>query len=143
MNSDPYDLARFVHAQDPVIGRVHAELGAGRKRSHWMWFVFPQLIGLGSSATARRFAIRSRAEAEHFIRHPLLGPRLARCTRLVNAIDGRTAADIFGFPDYLKFQSSMTLFAKVADEATVYRKALERFFAGTPDSATLELLEKL
>ena len=109
--NDPYDLQRFVDAQDPAFEQVCAELHAGRKRSHWMWFIFPQLKGLGHSETARKFAISSRQEAEAYLQHPILGPRLRRCTQLVTEVEGRSIEQIFGYPDDLKFHSSMTLFA--------------------------------
>ena len=113
---DPYDLARFVAAQEPVYGRVRAELLQGRKTSHWMWFVFPQIIGLGDSPTAREYAISGREEAERYGRHAILGPRLRDCTRLVNRIEGRTVLEIFAHPDHMKFRSSMTLFAHAVDD---------------------------
>lgn len=107
MSSD--SLERFVQAQEPVIERVLAELRAGRKTSHWMWYVVPQIRGLGHSPMAQHFAIASRAQAEDYLRHPVLGPRLRECTRLVNEVAGRSVEEIFGYPDYLKFCSSMTL----------------------------------
>lgn len=140
-HDDPYDLQRFVEAQDPVIDQVKKELRSGRKRSHWMWFVFPQMAGLGSSQTAQRYAISSREEAEAYLAHPILGPRLRDCTELVNAVDGRSANDIFGSPDDLKFRSSMTLFDAVSDAPVPFRTALERYYDGDPDPKTLELLE--
>lgn len=106
--SDPYDLQRFVDAQEPVFDQVGAELRAGRKRGHWMWFVFPQIAGLGLSPTAEKFAIASRAEAAAYLKHPVLGPRLHQCARLVTEIEGRTIGEILGHPDDLKFRSSMT-----------------------------------
>ncbi len=136
---DPFDLDRFVEAQAPVLAQVQQELGQGRKRSHWMWFVFPQLSGLGHSATARRYAIASSHEARAYLAHPLLGPRLIACSELVNRIEGRSAEQIFGQPDHLKFRSSMTLFAAVAPGA-VFREALDRYFDGVPDPATAEML---
>lgn len=114
-SKDPHDLQRFIDAQEPVIDQVKKELRTGCKRSHWMWFVFPQVEGLGSSQMAQRYAISSRAEANAYLAHPLLGPRLRECTQLVNEIEDRTATDIFGSPDDLKFRSSMTLFEAVAD----------------------------
>jgi len=137
---DPYDLRRFVEAQDPVFEQVRAELREGRKRSHWMWFVFPQIAGLGRSAMAQKFAISSRKEAEAYLRHPVLGPRLRECARLVNLVEGRTVGEIFGAPDDLKFRSSMTLFAEVAPEEEVFKEALGKFFGGRSDPATLERL---
>ncbi len=137
---DPYDLARFVAAQEPVYGQVRAELEQGRKTSHWMWFVFPQIIGLGHSPTARRFAISGREEAELYGRHPILGSRLRDCTRLVNHIEGRTLRDIFGSPDDVKFQSSMTLFASAADDNRDFLDALEKYCGGEFDRLTLDRL---
>jgi uncharacterized protein (DUF1810 family) len=138
---DPYDLQRFVAAQEPVFEQVRAELRQGRKTSHWMWFVFPQIDGLGHSSMARRYAIRSRAEAQAYLQHPLLGERLCECTQLVNAIEGSTIAQIFGEPDNLKFHSSMTLFAWVGDDSAVFNEAVRKYFGGRLDRRTLELLE--
>jgi uncharacterized protein (DUF1810 family) len=114
MDDDPYSLQRFLDAQAPVYERVLGELRAGRKRSHWMWFVFPQIAGLGQSEMARRYAISSLAEAKTYREHPVLGARLRDCTALVNQVDGRSIDEIFGYPDDLKFHSSMTLFARAA-----------------------------
>jgi uncharacterized protein (DUF1810 family) len=136
--SDPYDLRRFVAAQDPVIDAVCAELGAGRKTSHWMWFIFPQVAGLGRSPTARRFAISGRAEADAYLRHPVLGPRLRRCAALVNGVEGRSIREIFGAPDDVKFHSSVTLFAAIAEERQIFVAALAKYFGGEPDPLTLE-----
>jgi uncharacterized protein (DUF1810 family) len=136
---DPHDLQRFVEAQDSVIDAVKRELRSGRKRTHWMWFVFPQMAGLASSQMAQRYAIASRDEAEAYLAHPILGPRLRECTGLVNSVDGRSANDIFGSPDDLKFRSSMTLFDAVADDSTPFRTAIQRYYDG-PDPKTLELL---
>jgi uncharacterized protein (DUF1810 family) len=132
-----------VRAQQPVYPQVCAELSAGRKQSHWMWFIFPQLKGLGSSPTAERFAIRSLAEARAYLAHPLLGKRLRECTQLVNRIAGSTAQEIFGYADYLKFRSCMTLFAYAAGEPAadgMFSEALERYFAGEADPRTRQLL---
>ena len=137
---DPFDLARFVEAQEPVFARVLAELRAGRKQSHWMWFVFPQIAGLGSSTMAVHYAIRSVAEAQAYLDHAVLGPRLERCTALANAVDGRSALDVFGSPDDMKFRSSVTLFHEAAPERAVFRAALDRYFAGRPDPETLRRL---
>ncbi len=137
---DPFNLQRFLDAQSPVYDQVLAELRDGRKRSHWMWFIFPQIAGLGSSDMARRFAISGRDEALAYLDHPTLGPRLRQCTELVNQIARRTLDDIFGYPDDLKFRSSITLFARVAPSEAVFRNALERHCAGKPDPATLALL---
>jgi uncharacterized protein (DUF1810 family) len=136
----PHDLQRFVAAQDPVVDQVREELRAGRKRTHWMWFVFPQVEGLGSSRRARKYAIGSRAEAEAYLAHPTLGPRLRECTGLVNDVEGRSATEIFGSPDDLKFRSSMTLFEAVADESEPFPTALERFYDGDRDPKTLAFL---
>jgi uncharacterized protein (DUF1810 family) len=139
--NDPYDLQRFVEAQDPVFDAVCAELAAGRKQSHWMWFVFPQIEGLGRSPMAQDFAISGRAEAEAYVRHPVLGPRLRRCTAIVNAIQGRSINQIFGAPDDVKFHSSMTLFAAAAEEKQViFLDALGKYFGGERDFLTLERL---
>lgn len=137
---DPHDLGRFLDAQAPVLEAVLAELGAGRKRSHWMWFVFPQIAGLGTSAMARRYAIGSRAEAEAYAAHPVLGARLRRCTDLVLAVTDRDITAILGTPDDMKFRSSMTLFGAVVPGEPRFPAALDRFFAGAPDPATLARL---
>lgn len=139
-SEDPHDLQRFVDAQDPVIGQVKQELRAGRKRTHWMWFVFPQVAGLGSSRKARRYAVSSAEEARAYLRHPTLGPRLRDCTEIVNGIEERTASEIFGSPDDLKFRSSMTLFDAVANGPNPYGTALERYYDGEPDGKTLQFL---
>ena len=136
-----FDLDRFVAAQDPVYARVRAELAAGAKTSHWMWFVFPQLRGLGRSATAQHFGIENRVEAEAYLRHPVLGERLRECTRLILAVRGRDATGIFGTPDDMKLHSSMTLFAEVTDEP-LFAEALERYFGGRRDARTLQLLKE-
>jgi uncharacterized protein (DUF1810 family) len=140
--NDLYDLQRFLDAQDPAYDEVRAELRAGQKRSHWMWFIFPQINGLGRSPTAVRFAIGSRQEAEAYTRHPALGARLRECTELVNAVDGRSASQIFGYPDDLKFHSSMTLFAETVASPSVFREALGKYFAGKPDDQTIATLGK-
>ncbi len=140
--SDPHDLQRFVEAQSPVISQVKTELRSGRKRSHWMWFVFPQVAGLGSSRLARRYAIGSREEAVAYAGHPVLGPRLRECTELVNGIEGRSASEVFGSPDDRKFQSSMTLFAAVAADPTPFETALERYYGGERDETTIDLLSE-
>ena len=137
--TDPFDLERFVDAQAPVYASVVAELRRGRKQSHWMWFIFPQFAGLGFSAMAQRFAIRSREEAVAYLGHGVLGPRLRECTALVNAVEGRTIHDILGSPDDLKFHSSMTLFAAVSSEPQ-FAASITKFYGGTPDQKTLALL---
>ena len=138
--TDPHDLQRFVDAQDPVYGEVCSELRQGRKRGHWMWFVFPQIVGLGHSATARRFAVASRQEAQAYLQHPVLGPRLRECTLLVNLVEGRTLEEIFGHPDDLKFRSSMTLFAHAAPDNPVFEDALRKYCGAAYDPLTLERL---
>jgi len=139
--NDLHDLGRFVEAQEPVYAHVRTELEAGRKRTHWMWFVFPQLRGLGESPTSRRFAIASLAEARAYLEHPLLGPRLLECTRLVNAVESRSLTEIFGFPDELKFRSCMTLFAAAGGpDQALFDAALRKYCGGMPDERTLALL---
>ena len=140
--TDPFDLERFLKAQEPVFRAVLAELGQGRKQSHWMWFVFPQIAGLGFSAMSQRYAIGSKAEAKAYLAHPVLGPRLIECTRLVLAVQGRTINAILGAPDDAKFRSSMTLFDAVSNDP-VFEEALARYFAGARDDATLEILAAL
>jgi len=137
--SDPFDLQRFVTAQEDVYAGVAEELRRGVKTSHWMWFIFPQMKGLGHSGMAERFGIGSRAEATAYAGHAVLGPRLVECTALVNRIEGRSAAEIFGAIDRLKFRSSMTLFAAVTDNP-VFPQALNKFYQGEADPLTLELL---
>ncbi|MDO9500177.1 DUF1810 domain-containing protein [Falsiroseomonas sp.] len=137
---DPFDLARFVQAQDTVMAEVQRELRQGRKYGHWMWFVFPQLRELGRSATARHYGISSLAEARAYAAHPLLGQRLVDCTALVLAVPDRTVHAIFGSPDDLKFRSCMTLFAAAWPEQPVFAEALRRHFGGAADSLTLDLL---
>ena len=139
---DPYNLRRFVEAQDPVLEEVKEELRSGHKRTHWMWYVFPQMEGLGRSQMAQRYAIPSREEAEAYLSHPTLGPRLRNCTELVNRVEGHSANDIFGSPDDSKFRSSMTLFDAVADDPTPFRTALKRYYENEPDPKTLELLSE-
>jgi uncharacterized protein (DUF1810 family) len=135
-------LERFVEAQSPVYPSVLAELGAGRKTSHWMWFIFPQLKSLGRSSTARFYGIEDRAEAAAYWRHSVLGERLHQCARLVLATRGRTAHDIFGSPDDLKLRSCMTLFDAVAPDEPAFREVLQRFYAGEPDALTIEELRR-
>src|SRR5262245_39126432 len=137
---DPYNLNRFVQAQNPVYAQVCAELQEGHKRGHWMWFVFPQIKGLGYSPTSRLFAISSLEEARAYMRHPILGPRLIECTKLVISNSGLTIHQIFGSPDDLKFHSSMTLFSHAASEKEVFEEALQKFFGGQHDQATVRLL---
>ncbi len=139
-SDDPYDLAHFVAAQDPIYAAATAELAAGRKRSHWMWFVFPQLEGLGASAMAQRYAIHSLAEARAYLAHPLLGARLRECIGLINNVQARSAHEIFGSPDDLKFHSSMTLFAAAAPQEPLFGETLHKYFAGRRDPLTLAKL---
>ncbi len=138
--SDPHDLARFVQAQAHGYATALSELEHGRKRSHWIWYVFPQCHGLGSSPTSEHYAIRSIAEAEAYLRHPVLGPRLVECTEALLAIEGRSARDILGSPDDLKLKSSATLFALVSPAGSVFERLLEKYFAGARDDRTLRLL---
>jgi uncharacterized protein (DUF1810 family) len=136
----PADLSRFVEAQDPVYDQVVEELRAGRKRSHWMWFVFPQIDGLAHSATAKHYAISGLDEARAYLAHDVLGPRLFECSQLIADIDGRSIEDILGYPDNLKLRSSMTLFAQASGVNDVFTVVLHKYFDGEPDSRTLELL---
>ena len=138
--NDPYNLQRFLDAQKRVYDSVLSELRRGRKQGHWMWFVFPQIKGLGRSSMGSRFAIASPAEAKAYLQHPVLGPRLIECTQLVNAIEGRSVEQIFGYPDDLKFRSCMTLFAHAAADNQVFTSALQKYFGGEPDPLTLEWL---
>ena len=140
--TDPFDLNRFVQAQNPVYRDVQAELSRGRKQSHWMWFIFPQVAGLGFSTMSQRYAIASPAEAEAYLAHPVLGPRLAECPGLLLAVEGRTIHAILGAPDDAKFRSSMTLFGAVSDQL-IFDQAIARYFAGERDGATLEILAAL
>ncbi|CAN5835033.1 DUF1810 domain-containing protein [soil metagenome] len=138
--SDSYHLARFVDAQAPVYDTVLTELRGARKRSHWIWFIFPQLAGLGSSPTAARFAISGLPEAQAYLAHDVLGPRLRECVALVAAIEGVTIEDVFGWPDYLKVRSSLTLFAHATADNGAFLAVLDKFYAGAQDDKTLALL---
>jgi uncharacterized protein (DUF1810 family) len=138
--NDIHRLQRFVDAQNEVFEEVRSELRAGRKTSHWIWFIFPQIKGLGHSATAREFAILSHEEAAAYAAHPILGPRLRECTSLVNAIPGRGIRQILGTPDDLKFRSSMTLFAEVCPDDPIFSDAINKYYGGEVDALTLELL---
>ncbi|AWN37969.1 DUF1810 domain-containing protein [Methylobacterium radiodurans] len=137
---EPYDLRRFVAAQRDVYDTALAELRAGAKRSHWMWFIFPQVAGLGRSPMAERYAIASLAEARAYLAHPLLGPRLLACTRAANGHPGLSARALFGSPDDMKFRSSMTLFGRADPDEPAFGAALAAFFDGEPDPLTQELL---
>jgi uncharacterized protein (DUF1810 family) len=139
----PYDLQHFVEAQEPLYPDVVSELGAGRKQSHWMWFIFPQIAGLGRSAMAQKYAIGSRGKAEAFLAHPILGPRLRECTRLVIAVQERSAHAIFGSPDDMKFRSSMTLFAKTTSDNADFVAAIAQYFDGKFDEATIARLSSM
>lgn len=138
--TDVYNLHRFLTAQAHTYNTVLAELRAGRKASHWIWFIFPQIAGLGRSGTAQQFAITSLDEAKAYLQHPVLGPRLRECTQLVLDVNGRSAEEIFGYPDYLKFRSCMTLFSTAATDNTLFNAALLKYFHGKPDQLTLDLL---
>lgn len=137
---DQYNLQRFVIAQQPIFDIACEELGRGSKRSHWMWFIFPQIAGLGHSGMALKYAISSLEEVRAYLEHPLLGPRLRECSRLVAAVDGCSIEEIFGYPDYMKFQSSMTLFAKATPDNQVFNDCLRKYFGGEPDQFTLSKL---
>jgi uncharacterized protein (DUF1810 family) len=139
-SNDTHDLRRFVEAQEGDVERISRELEEGNKRSHWMWYAFPQVEGLGSSPMARRYAIRSLEEAKAYLEHPVLGPRLRKWTELVLGAEERSAEQIFGYPDYLKFRSSMTLFSRVAESGSVFSRALEKYYDGKPDRKTLRIL---
>ncbi len=136
--SDRYNLQRFVDAQEGVYEEACAELRAGRKRSHWMWFIFPQIQGLGSSPTAVRYAISSLEEAVAYLNHAVLGPRLRDCTGIILGVNERSVSEIFGYPDDLKFHSSMTLFAQAAAGREIFLEALEKYLSGKMDAGTLE-----
>jgi len=138
--NDPYNLQRFVDAQEPVYQQVLDELHAGRKRSHWMWYIFPQLKGLGRSGTAEWYGIASLGEARAYLAHPVLVARLRECVRIATEIEGRTAVQVFGETDAMKLRSSLTLFAAAAEDRDDFTSALERYFGGQPDSLTLERL---
>jgi uncharacterized protein (DUF1810 family) len=139
-HADPHNLQRFIDAQHPIYGQVRDELQAGQKGTHWMWFIFPQIKGLGSSPTAQKYAIQDLDEAKSYRDHPLLGFRLRECTQLVNAANGRSIEEIFGYPDHLKFHSSMTLFAQSQPGDKLFAAALRKYFHGEPDRRTLEKL---
>jgi uncharacterized protein (DUF1810 family) len=137
---DQYNLKRFVDAQQLVFEQVVSELRAGHKTGHWMWYIFPQICGLGSSSMARAYEISSLAETEAYLRHPLLGPRLRQCAQLVVDASRRSISEIFGYPDDLKFRSSMTLFRYADPQAAVFKQALDKYFGATADARTLEKL---
>jgi uncharacterized protein (DUF1810 family) len=139
--SNSVDLQRFLDAQDPVYSEVCDELRRGRKRTHWMWFIFPQLRGLGHSSTAAYYGIASLEEAEAYLAHPVLGSRLMECCHILNDLKSSSAEQIFGYPDYLKFRSCLTLF-QAASGVAVFTTALDKFFGGEPDSLTLDALAR-
>lgn len=141
--SDIVDLSRFASAQESIYDSALAELKNGRKRTHWMWYVFPQIDGLGHSTTSKYYAIKSIEEARQYLNHPVLGKRLLECAEAVFAIEGRSISEIFGYPDHLKLKSSMTLFAYVADQCSVFARILDKYFNGEQDALTLQLLETL
>jgi uncharacterized protein (DUF1810 family) len=140
---DPYDLNRFLTAQEGIYERALAELKGGQKRTHWMWFIFPQIDGLGYSPTAKRYSIKSIEEARQYLNHPVFGKRLMECTEAVVSLKGGSVSEIFGYPDDLKFTSSMTLFEKIAGPGSVFSFALDRYCHGERDATTLRLLEQL
>jgi uncharacterized protein (DUF1810 family) len=138
----PIDLDRFVSAQASIYNQALAEIRSGQKRTHWIWFIFPQIEGLGHSSTSMHYAIRSLEEARAYLQHPLLGPRLIECSEAVLAVQGRTASDILSYPDDLKLRSSMTLFERVAEPGSVFGRVLDRYFQGSRDERTLQLLKR-
>jgi uncharacterized protein (DUF1810 family) len=139
---EAYDLRLFLDAQERVYDTVLSELRAERKSSHWIWFIFPQMAGLGHSGMAQQFAIASLDEAKSYLKHPVLGPRLHECTQLVLDVNGRSAEEIFGYPDYLKLRSCMTLFLTAATDNTIFNDALLTYFDGKPDQLTLDILAR-
>lgn len=140
---DVYNLQRFIDAQDNVFKQVVEELSAGQKQGHWMWYIFPQIKGLGYSVMAQRFAISSQEEAVAYVEHPILGTRLRQCTQLVNNIVGRSIEEIFYHPDHLKFHSSMTLFRTSSTDNKLFNDALNKYFMGKPDRLTLDILSTM
>ncbi|MEO8577061.1 MAG: DUF1810 domain-containing protein [Gemmatimonadales bacterium] len=140
MSADSHDLGRFIEAQEPVYDHVIAEIRDGRKRTHWMWFVFPQLAGLGNSSMAARYAIRDPGEPRDYLEHPILGSRLIECAEAALAVEGRSAMEIFGTPDDLKLRSCATLFAQVSAPDSVFHRILDKYYSGEPDRRTLQLL---
>jgi uncharacterized protein (DUF1810 family) len=138
---DAYDLSRFVRAQEADYDTAISEIRSGRKRSHWMWYIFPQFDGLGTSATSRHYAIKSVAEAEAYLRHPVLGPRLTESFQAVLGVQGRSALELFGSPDDMKLRSCATLFASISPAGSVFDQLLGRYFGGERDERTLRLIE--
>jgi len=139
-SADPFHLSRFVQAQEGIYDRALAEIRGGRKRSHWMWFVFPQYAGLGFSAMSQEYAIKSVAEASAYLNHPVLGPRLVECAQEVLGVEGRTASQIFGSPDDMKLRSCATLFGHVIDAGNIFEQVLQKYFDSQPDPKTMQLL---
>lgn len=139
---DLFDVSRFVEAQEVDYAQALAEVRSGRKQSHWMWYVFPQFDGLGSSPMSQRYAIKSIGEAEAYLRHPILGPRLIECAEAAAAIEGKSARDAFGSPDDMKLRSCATLFARVSPAGSVFERLLDKYFQGKPDEQTLRLIEE-
>jgi len=142
MTGNPHNLNRFVQAQEPDYDQALSEIRAGRKRSHWMWYVFPQFTGLGSSPTSMQYAIKSVQEAAAYLAHPVLGPRLLECAEAALRIEGRSALEIFGSPDDMKLRSSATLFASVSSEGSVFHRVIDKYFGGEKDARTIELLNR-
>jgi uncharacterized protein (DUF1810 family) len=140
--ADPFYLDRFLQAQKNIYPQVIQELRSGTKTGHWMWFIFPQFIGLGQTPLSRTYAIKTLDEARAYVQHPVLGQRLQECTELVIAVDGKSAHTIFGHPDDLKFRSSMTLFLRAAPEIDLFQRAINKYYDGEQDVRTLELLER-
>jgi uncharacterized protein (DUF1810 family) len=140
ISGDPHDLGRFVEAQRDVYDQALAEIRTGRKRSHWMWYIFPQYDGLGFSSTSRRYAIKSVAEAEAYLRHPVLGPRLVECAEALLHLEGKSASEVFGSPDDMKLRSCATLFARVSPAGSVFERLLQTYFPSGPDGETFRLL---
>lgn len=142
-NDDPFDLNRFLHAQEGDYERALSEIRSGCKRTHWMWYVFPQIHGLAFSAVSKRYSIKSIEEARAYLQHPLLGARLLECAEAVVGIEGRSIAEVFGSPDDLKLRSSATLFASISPSGSVFDRIIEQHYHGVPDARTLQLLENL
>jgi uncharacterized protein (DUF1810 family) len=140
MNINPYDLSRFINAQEGIFESVLSELSDGRKQTHWMWFIFPQIDGLGFSSTTKYYAIKSLDEARQYLNHPVLGARLLQCAGLVLAVEGKSALEIFGSPDDVKFKSSMTLFSRAGGPHSIFARLLEKYFHGRQDERTIALL---
>ncbi len=139
-NKDPYDLNRFISAQDKIYETVIKELINGKKHTHWMWYIFPQIDGLGKSATSKYYAIKSIEETRQYLNHPVLGKRLLECAEIVIYLEGKSISEIFGFPDDLKLKSSMTLFAYIANPGSIFARIIDKYFEGEKDVKTLDLL---